>query len=109
MISKLTVTCRGFYPLHRNTLRGFCEIRINELRLVIRDIAIHEKGEDRWAQLPARAQIRDGELVHDADGKIQYFHLMNFETRAVADAFSAAVIRALLEFAPAAFEKEETV
>jgi len=34
---------------------------------------------------------------------------MNFETRAVADAFSAAVIRALLEFAPAAFEKEETV
>jgi len=53
MMSKLTVTCRGFYPLHRNTLRGFCEIRINELRLVIRDIAIHEKGEDRWAQLTA--------------------------------------------------------
>jgi len=107
MRPKLTITCRGFYPLHRNTLRGFCEIRINELRLVIRDIAVHEKGNARWAQLPSRLQIRDGELVHDADGKIQYVHLMNFDSRAVSDAFSAAVIRAVLEFAPAAFEKEE--
>jgi hypothetical protein len=106
-MSKLTITCRGFYPLHRNTLRGFCEIRIEELRLVIRDIAIHEKGSARWAQLPSRLQIRDGELVHDADGKIQYVHLMNFDSRAVSDAFSAAVIRAVLEFAPTAFEKEE--
>lgn len=104
--SKLTITCRGFYPLHRNTLRGFCEIRIEELRLVIRDIAIHEKGGARWVQLPANPQVRDGELVHDSDGKIQYFPLMNFESRAVSDAFSAAVVRALLEFAPAAFEPE---
>jgi hypothetical protein len=105
--SKLTITCLGFYPRHRNTLRGFCEIRINELRLVIRDIAVHEKGSARWVQLPSRPQIRDGELMHDEHGKIQYFHLMNFETRAVSDAFSAAVIRALLEFAPSAFEREE--
>jgi hypothetical protein len=88
-------------------LRGFAEIRINELCLTIRDIAIHEKGSARWVQLPAKPQIRDGELVDDEHGKIQYFHLMNFETRAVSDAFSAAVIRALLEFAPSAFESEE--
>jgi hypothetical protein len=106
-MSKLTITCRGFHPLHRNTLRGFCEIRIEELRLVIRDIAVHEKGSARWVQLPARPQTRDGELVHDADGKIQYVHLMNFDSRSVSDAFSAAVIRALLEFAPSAFELEE--
>jgi len=104
---KLSITCRAFHPLHRNTLRGFVEIRINELRLIVRDVAVHEKGNTRWVQLPAKAQIRDGELVHDADGKIQYFHLMNFETRAVSDAFSAAVIRSLLEFAPSAFESEE--
>jgi len=104
---KLSITCRAFHPLHRNTLRVFCEIRIEELRLVIRDIAVHEKGSARWVQLPAKPQMRDGELVHDADGKIQYFHLMSFDNRAVSDAFSAAVIRALLEFAPAAFELEE--
>jgi hypothetical protein len=106
-MSKLTVTCRGFHPLHRHTLRGFCEIRIDELRLVIRDIAIHERNGARWAQLPSRPQVRDGELVHDEHGKIQYFHLMNFDSREVADAFSRAVIRSLLEFAPSAFEKEE--
>ena len=104
---KHTVTCHAFHPLYRNTLRGFAEIRINELRLTIRDIAIHEKGECRWAQLPAKPQIKDGELVHDEHGKLQYFHSMSFDNRAVSDAFSAAVIAALLEFAPAAFESEE--
>jgi hypothetical protein len=104
-MSKLTISCRAFHPLHRNTLRGFCEIHIAELRLTIRDIAIHEKGSARWAQLPGRPQIHDGELVHDEHGKIQYFHLMSFDNRSVSDAFSAAVDRALLEFA--AFELEE--
>src|SRR5215468_2152075 len=106
---KLSIQCRAFHPLYRNTVRGFAEIRINELRLVIRDIAIHEKGSARWCQLPAKAQIRDGELVHDEHGKIQYFHLMSFDNRAVSDAFSAAVIRSLLEFAPSAFESSEEV
>jgi hypothetical protein len=103
---KFSVTCRSFHPLHRNTLRGFCEIRIDELRLIIRDVALHENGTARWAQLPAKPQIRDGELIKDEANKIQYVHLMEFDSREVRDAFSAAVIRAVLEFAPAAFEDE---
>jgi len=35
------------------------------------------------------------------------YRAMDFDNRAVPDAFSAAVIRAVLEFAPAAFECEE--
>jgi hypothetical protein len=104
--SKFSISCRAFHPLHRNTLRGFAEIHIEELRLTIRDVALHEKGTARWAQLPAKPQIRDGELVRDEADKIQYVHLMDFDSRAVRDAFSAAVIRAVLEFAPAAFEDE---
>jgi hypothetical protein len=49
------------------------------MRLTIRDVAIHEKGEARWAQLPAKPQVKDGALVKDATGKIQYFargHIM---------------------------------
>jgi hypothetical protein len=106
-VSKLTVTCNGFRPLVRNTLRGFASITIADMRLTIHDIAIHEKGDARWAQLPAKAQIKDGELVHDRDGKIQYWPVMEFDSRAVRDAFSAAVVRALLEFAPAAFDLED--
>jgi hypothetical protein len=106
-MSKLSVSCRAFHPLHRNTLRGFAEIRIDELCLSIRDVALHQKGDARWAQLPAKPQVRDGALVRDDSGKVQYIHMMDFDSRAVRDAFSAAVINAVLEFAPAAFDDEE--
>jgi hypothetical protein len=106
-MTKLTVTCAGFHPLVRNTLRGFCSVEITELKLTIHDVAVHEKNESRWAQLPAKPQIRDGELVRDDAGKIQYWPIMEFESRAVRDAFSAAVIRSLLEFAPHAFDLED--
>ena len=106
--SKLTVTCQGFLPLRRNTLVGFCSVVIDELRLTIRDVAIHQKGASRWAQLPSKPQVRDGALVKDlGTGKIQYIPIMEFDSRAVRDAFSAAVVRALLEFAPTAFEDGE--
>jgi hypothetical protein len=104
---KLTVTCEGFHPLYRNTLRGFASITIHELKLTIHDIAIHEKNESRWAQLPAKPQVRDGELIRDDIGKIQYLPVLEFTSRAVRDAFSERVITALLEFAPAAFDKED--
>jgi hypothetical protein len=104
---KLTVTCESFRPFVRNTLRGFAEITIAEMRLTIRDVAIHEKGEARWAQLPAKPQIKDGALVKDpTSGKIQYVNVMEFDGREVRDAFSRAVVQALLEFAPAAFDDE---
>jgi hypothetical protein len=102
--SKLTVTCESFHPLARNTLRGFAEISIAEMRLTIRDVAIHQKGASRWAQLPAKPQIKDGALVKDpGSGKIQYTPVMEFDSRAVRDAFSIAVIAAVLERAPEAF------
>jgi hypothetical protein len=107
---KLTVTCESFHPLVRNTFRGFAEISIAELRLKIRDVAIHQRGESRWAQLPAKPQIKDGALVKDpSTGKIQYIPIMEFDSRAVRDAFSARVIASLLEFAPSAFDDEEAV
>jgi hypothetical protein len=101
---KLTVTCESFHPLVRNTLRGFAEIVIAEMRLKIRDVAIHQKGESRWVQLPAKPQIKDGALVRDpSTGKIQYTPVMEFDGRAVRDAFSTAAINAVLERAPEAF------
>jgi hypothetical protein len=42
--SKLTLICREFKRLRRNTLLGFAEIRVAELRLDVKDIAIHAKG-----------------------------------------------------------------
>ena len=101
---KLRVTCESFRPLVRNTLRGFAEITISEMRLKIRDVAIHQKGDARWAQLPAKPQVKDGALVKDAStGKIQYIPVLEFDSRAVADPFSSVVINAVLEREPEAF------
>jgi hypothetical protein len=106
-MSKLTIKCTGFRPFRRNTLQGFCEVLIEELGLRLKDIAIHEKGNSRWAQLPTKPQMKDGALVKNADGKLEYFSIAEFTSREIRDAFSAAVIRALLEHTPTAFDDEE--
>jgi hypothetical protein len=106
MTDKLTVSCLEFRPLHRNTLVGFATITIAELKLEVRDIAIHEKNGNRWAQLPAKPRVRDGALVKGDGGKVQYVPIMAFASRAVSDAFSAAVIEAVLALYPEAFDDQ---
>lgn len=49
--------------MRKNTLIGFARIRIAELRLVISGVAIHERGEARWAQLPSRPWVQNGAVV----------------------------------------------
>jgi hypothetical protein len=104
-VSKLTITCSELRPLQRNTLCGFALVEIAEVKLTIRDVAIHQKNNSRWAQLPAKPQItKDGTVVKDpATGKVAYTHLMDFSSREVRDAFCAAVVRAVLARAPDAF------
>lgn len=105
-MSKLTVHCTDFRPLRRNTLCGFAIITIAELKLTIRDVAIHQKGELRWAQLPAKPQIKDGALIKDSAGKVQYWPVLEFTSDPVRKAFSQAVIAAVLERVPGAFAEE---
>jgi hypothetical protein len=103
---KFTVRCDDFRALRRNTLCGFAVVTVAELKLTVRDVAIHQKGDSRWAQLPAKPQVKDGALVKDAStGKIAYTPVMEFTNKAVRDAFSAAVITAVLDYAPAAFDE----
>lgn len=105
---KLTITCTDFRPFSRNTLRGFATVHIDELKLTVHDIAVHQHANgSRWAALPSKPMIdRDGIAKRTSDGKIEYARLFSFDTRGVSDAFSAAVIAALIEFAPEAFDRE---
>ncbi len=91
--------CTAWRPCERGTLRSFADIFLPSLHLEIRDIAVHEKNEKRWVQLPARPQL-DGnrELVRDQTGKIQYATIMRFRDRPTADAFSGAVVTAIQNF-----------
>jgi hypothetical protein len=70
---KHTVAVLDFRPLRKNTLVGFARVHVNELKLVIHDVALHEKGTARWASLPAKPQVKDGSLVTDDDGKVAYW------------------------------------
>ncbi len=102
-MSKMTITCDDWRGLRRNTLLGFAAIQIKELHLTIRDVAVHEKDGRRWAQLPAKPQVKDGALVTGGGGKIQYFPIMEFDGRETRNAFSNAVCAAVLARDPGAF------
>jgi hypothetical protein len=104
IMSKMTITCTEFRPWQRNTLVGFAVVNINELKLTIKDISIHEKGESRWAALPAKPVLKDGTIVKDDTGKAQYVNILEFADGATRTAFSAAVVAAVLEHTPTAFE-----
>jgi len=108
-MSKFSITCRDFKPFHRNTLRGFVSIRIVELRLDVKDIAIHVKGDARWAALPAKPMIdRNGVVLRDSTtGKVAYSNIFEFTDRATRNAFSNAVVAAVLDAFPNAFADGE--
>jgi len=96
----LTIECEEFKPLVRNTLRGFATITIKDMRLRIKDVAIHVKNGSQWAALPAKLQIKDGTIVVNASGKAQYTNILEFADRSTSDAFSRAVIDAVLKSSP---------
>lgn len=107
-MSKLSITCSDFKPLHRNTLRGFATIHIDELKLEIRDVAVHEKNGARWAQLPAKPMLdQNGTPLRDSTtGKISYVNILWFPDRKVRDAFSAATVDAVLRAYPSSLAME---
>jgi hypothetical protein len=108
MNAKLTVRCVAWRPLCRNTLRGFATVRVEEMRLAFHEVAIHTSHGKAWAQLPGRPWAKDGQLVTGDDGKVKYQPLFEFDTSAVRDAFSDAVIRAVLAYDHRALECGES-
>jgi hypothetical protein len=79
-------------------LVGFADIKIDQLQLVINDVALHQKNSSRWAALPAKARLLAGTVVVDPQThKIQYVPVLAFEPSArshFSDLVWAAVTRA---------------
>ena len=92
----MKIVCKKFSPLERNTLRGFAEINIVDIGMVIKDVALHTKNGSSWAQPPAKPQIRDGVAVKDDAGKVQYVPIIEFGSREARDKFSTTVVAAVL-------------
>jgi hypothetical protein len=107
-MSKFAVRVTAFRPFQRNTLRGFCTVHVGEMHLTIHDIGVHQHANGvRWAALPGKPVLdRDGTAKRTRDGRIEYARLLSFDSRAVSDAFAAAVIVALLDHDEIAFDRE---
>jgi hypothetical protein len=97
---KHSIDCIDFKPLRRGTLVGFADIVVRELKLTIRDVALHRKGESRWISPPGRPWIKDGAVVVGEDGKIQYSQILEFANKGTRDAFGQVVWRAVEAFDP---------
>jgi hypothetical protein len=107
MNGKLSVRVEAFTRRRSNSLRGFADLLIPELRLRIREVSVHESHGKRWIGLPARPQVgRDGAARRDDRGKIAYIPTLQFTDREVGDAFSARALEALLERYPDAFDEK---
>jgi hypothetical protein len=109
MASKLNLECVSWRQLCMGSLRGFATIKVLEMRISFREVALHERGRRSWAQLPSRPWQRDGQLVAGDDGKIRYQALFDFDDDRVRRAFSDACVRAVLDRYPSALQCREDV
>jgi hypothetical protein len=81
--------------IDKGALLGKARIR-RTCQLEIADVAIFEKDDRRWAQLPAE-MMRDmtGQPLKDERGKAKYRSSLKWATRELQDGFSEAVIAAI--------------
>lgn len=106
--SKLTITVSNYTPLVKRSLVGKCDVHIRELRMTARGVLILSTNGRQWASLPSPAMLdNDGHALRDGNGEVNYAATFTFDSKEVRDAFSAAVINALLEVCPDAFDHVE--
>lgn len=107
MTAPAAVVVEEFVPLVKNSLRGFCRIKLTS-GMVLHDVAIHEKGGTAWALPSSKPMIdRDGAAKRDVNGKIQYSPVVSFASRELRDRFNTAVIDAVRRVHPEAFDGRE--
>lgn len=92
----------SFRPFSRNTLKGFCTIKIEPLGLLIDDVHLHQAENGvRYALLPSKVQLRaDGSVIRRDDGKMAYSPVLKFSSRDQQDRFSHAVVELVRRLHP---------
>jgi hypothetical protein len=65
------IRCIRFRPYAKNTLKGFVDLELTRVGLVLRDCTWHEKNGREWIAFPARSYT-------DKDGNTQWSPLVEF-------------------------------
>jgi hypothetical protein len=77
-------------------LLGRAAAELLPIGLCISDIGVFRKDGRCWAQLPSEPQRdRDGQVVKDGRGKVQYRSALRWRDRELQDQFSRALIEAI--------------
>src|SRR5262249_25121284 len=69
-----------------------------ELHLI--SVALHQRDGRRWAQLPSKPMLKDGESIHEPGGRIRCAKMPEFEGEGVRQAFNDRVWSAYEAFRP---------
>ena len=106
-MSKLSIRIKGFRPHGSNTLHGFVDLAVPEMRIVIAGAPVHEAANGRrWINLPGKPLLNSDECAErDERGKIVYQPIVHFDDREVPDRFSDRAVEALFAH-PNAFDPE---
>ena len=65
------IRCIRFRAFEKNTLKGFADLELTRVGLVLRDCCWHEKNGKEWVAFPARSYT-------DKDGATQWQALIEF-------------------------------
>jgi hypothetical protein len=96
-----------FKPVRRNSLRGFCGIRLPS-QLIVNDIVVGEANGRQWALLPSKPMVdRDGNLLREDSGKIRYAPVVEWSSPALRDEFSKRVVALVRARYPDAFDARD--
>lgn len=87
-------------PRRQNTLYGFCTIEL-PCGLIIRDIAVHQKGQRSWICFPGRPVVNsEGRRTVNPAGHRPFTAVLNWRDQDLADRFSRTAIDIVLAAHP---------
>lgn len=100
----MALRLRLWRPLRRGALRGFAAVDL-PCGLEIADVMVFVGAGGLYARLPQRPRVRDGRQLKSEDGVLLWDAPFVWQSRRLADAFSAAVVEAVRQRAPQDLEE----
>ena len=94
MSAGMPVEILEWRPIVKNSLRGFCVVRLGKA-LKVKDIAISRNGNSCWASFPSMPVLDADKKQKKIGDKFVYIPFIEWMDRESKDKFSASVIEAL--------------
>jgi hypothetical protein len=107
-VTKFSVKVVAFQAARSNTLFGFVDVVVPEIRLQLFDMPVFQSSNGaRWVNMPSRPQLdrETGAAQRDGRGRIIFVPVLGFLDAKTRQAFSDRVIEALIEFNAHAFDE----